>query len=326
MPSKPESSNEVSVFTKRFGDMNIDRIFYVIRQPGQGRGLFSLLSSVLCHLDIAESLDATPVVDFQNFPCVYNDPDENQTLNSWEYFFSPVSRYSLDEVYSSRNVLLSATGYPAGYSYTITAEPHLKVIAKKYISFNSYLVESADDFQMKYFLGKNVLGVHFRGQEFRTAPGHWYPPTKKQIVCAINDMISLHRYDKIFLVSEDAGLVDFIMKEYGEIVCANEHFRTYGDNAYRMNNARHRHFLRLGEEAAIDCLLLSRCQGLVACTSNVSNVARFFNDNCYKSQIQINNGPNFNRAIAARYSWRTRSVLPNYLGGFNTNFRIMKRK
>jgi hypothetical protein len=193
MKMKHDLSKVIPVFARKFGELNRDKIFYVIRQPGQNRGLFSLFSSVLCHLDIAEELCIIPVVDFKNFPCVYNDPDVKEIKNAWEYYFEPVSNYSLEEVYCSRNVLLSSEHYPKGYSYCITHERKLRFIYDKYIKFKSNIVDTVRNIKSLNFTEK-VLGVHFRGQEMRCTPGHWFPPTKKQIKQTIDKI--LNSYNK----------------------------------------------------------------------------------------------------------------------------------
>ena len=55
-----------------FGDLNKDKIFYVI-QRSPGVGLFSNLSFVLNHLKLAKSLGAIPIADMENFPTIYNE-------------------------------------------------------------------------------------------------------------------------------------------------------------------------------------------------------------------------------------------------------------
>ena len=51
-------------------------VYYIIWR--KGGGFFSILSSVLCHLQIAENLGFSPVVDFKNFTSTYS---ENEQIN-----------------------------------------------------------------------------------------------------------------------------------------------------------------------------------------------------------------------------------------------------
>ena len=95
------------VHIQNFGKLNADKIFYVI-QRSPGFGLFSNLSFVLNHIKIAKSLGAIPIVDMYNFPTIYNEKEKIlNTYNSWEYFFEQLSNYSLEEVYQSKNVIIT---------------------------------------------------------------------------------------------------------------------------------------------------------------------------------------------------------------------------
>ncbi|KKU26438.1 MAG: hypothetical protein UX37_C0002G0004 [Microgenomates group bacterium GW2011_GWA2_46_16] len=97
-----------SGYYKSFGKKNPDKFFYIIWLDHRGSGFFSNVSSVLCHLKIATGNGMIPVIDFKNFPTLYNEKGKiNNTANSWEYYFSPVSKYSLEEVYQSKNVFFS---------------------------------------------------------------------------------------------------------------------------------------------------------------------------------------------------------------------------
>jgi hypothetical protein len=314
--------NNVPLFAKTFGDLNSDKYFYVIRQPGSGRGLFSLFSSVLCHLDICDSLGFIPIIDFQNFPCVYNDPEVEGNKNVWEYYFEPVSEYTLDEVYSSKNVFFSIPDYPSGYSYSITAEPKLHKVLDKYIKFKPSILEKVKTFEQEFFLNRKLLGIHFRGQEMKTTPNHWYPPTKKQMTLAIDTLLEQYKFDALFVVTEEASYLEFLRSTYKNIdVLANNHYRTYSVNAYKQK-PRKDHLFLLGKEVVIDALLLSHCHGIIYCTSNVATVSDFLNDSKYEAKIIINNGSNFSNATLAKYSWYIKSILPTSLGGFLTNFKI----
>ena len=59
-------------YFKRYGDLNPDRIFYVIQRT-PGFGLFSNLSFVLNHIKIANDFGFIPIVDMENFPSIYNE-------------------------------------------------------------------------------------------------------------------------------------------------------------------------------------------------------------------------------------------------------------
>jgi len=299
---------------KSFGDKNPDKIFFVIRQEGLGRGLFSILSGVICYLDFADRCCYIPVVDFKNFKTEYNQEEEiGGTRNAFEYYFLPVSKVSLDEVYLSKTVIVSGNNYPKGYDYTIANIPGLYKIFKKYIKIKPEIERLV---KIKKSNSKNkILGVHFRGQEMRTARGHWFPPSNRQMYKAIDIMLSRDTYSKIFVCTEDDRLLSALNKRYPEMIIYNNHFRTSGANAYKIN-ARKNHKYLLGLEILIDMLTLSRCNGLISCSSNVAWMSRFINNKKYSGSIFINNGPNSKFWPLAKILWTIKNLLPAKLGGF----------
>lgn len=298
-----------------FGKSYPDKYFYIIRQPGMGRGLFSLYSSVLCHLHLADKHGLTPVVDFHNFVTEYNDEQFTTSLNAWEYYFLPTSEFCLHDVYCSKNVIMSSTGYPEGYPMSITDMPDLEVVAAKYIRVHPDIEAQAVRFYESHIKDHYVLGVHFRGQEMKTAPGHWFPPTRAQMAEAIRQAIHSAGFSKIFVVTEDARYLAFLREQFGQRIISSEHYRTSGTNAYR-TYARPMHKYMLGREVLIDGILLSLCSGLIACTSNVAEVARFFNAGKFCYQHKIDNGPNSYDPLVAKYLWFIKASLPGSLGGF----------
>jgi hypothetical protein len=305
-------------FRAEVGVNNLEQKFFVIQQEGTGRGLFSLLSAVICYLDFADKNSLIPVVDFENYRNIYNEKNYiNSTLNSFEYYFHPVSPYSLDDVYTSNNFLVSDRGYPKGYNYTIANISGLFSVFSKYIRLKEDISVQVDEFIDEKF-SSPILGVHYRGKEMRTAAGHRYPPSSKQILYSIDKSMSNFGYKKIFISSEDESLIEVVDKTFPGIVFYNKNYYRSSGNAYK-EYPRANHLYRLGLEVLIDMFALSKCDSLISCASNVAWFARFVNNGKYKSHIFINNGPNFKFYPLYKISWYVKKILPEYLGGFKTN-------
>ena len=98
-------------YFRKFGNKNKNKLFYVIKvyeKIKEGGGLFSNVLFVLRHLQIVERLNAIPVIDFENFYNRYNEKNSIEgTKNSWLYYFDKVSKYDLNEIYQSQNVLVT---------------------------------------------------------------------------------------------------------------------------------------------------------------------------------------------------------------------------
>ncbi len=296
-----------------FGKKNSDKIFYVI-WLNLGSGFFSNLSAVLCHLKIADSLGMIPVIDFQNFGTLYNEKVPiNGTNNAWEYYFEPVTQFSLDEVYNSKNVFFCSGSYPSSMSYSITTIDGLyDEIYKKYIFLKSHVEDSLKKYSKLF--KQRVLGVHFRGKEQNLSPRHSFAPTEKQMIKCTNEIIGKYDIDKIFLVTEEQKYLDLFVNIYGEKVFYTDSFRCYGFNSYNLK-PRKKHRYLLGLEVLIDAQLLSMCSGILCGDSNVSEYARFINNREFEFVYIVRNGFNSQNLYLARYLYRIKKMLPSKLGG-----------
>ena len=304
-----------SGYFKSFGKKNPDKIFYVIWLD-VGSGFFSNLSSVLCHLKIADTLGMVPIIDFQNFGTLYNENVPiNNTKNAWEYYFEPVSQFNLDEVYNSKNVFFCSGLYPSSMSYNITTIDGLyDEIYRKYV----FLKGHVEDCLKKYLesFKHRVLGVHFRGKEQNLAPGHSFAPTEKQMIKYTDEIIEKYDIGKIFLVTEEQRYLDLFINNYGERVFYTNSFRSYKVNSYNLR-PRENHRYLLGLEILIDAKLLSMCSGILCGDSNVSEYARFINNKEFEFIYTIYNGTNSQSMFLAKYLYGIKKMLPPHFGGLS---------
>jgi len=298
------------------GAENSEPGYYVIRQEG-ARGLFSLTAAVVCHAHVAKQAGLQPVVDFANYPTVYNDVNTPKS-NAWEYYFLPLTPVNLDEVYASRPVMLSTSFFPEGYPFSISRVPYLRDEAKHTIKVRPEILTEAEELKEQLFSDHKILGVHWRGQEMRTAPGHWFPPTRDQMVEAIRLALDKGDFEKIFVVTEDEDYLESLVDAFGLAVISLPNFRTRNPvNAYRIR-PRHSHMRKLGKEVLLDALLLSKASALIACTSNVAEGARLFRNAPYEFELKIDNGPNSSIRMIANYAYAIKDFLPERLGGFSS--------
>ena len=113
---------------------NKNKVFYVIRRS-PGAGMFSNVNYVINHLKVCDQYNFIPVVDMENFTTIYNEREKiNNTYNAWEYYFEKLNKYSLSEVYNSRNVIITENLFHDSFSHNICnqrfrklGKEHLKV-------------------------------------------------------------------------------------------------------------------------------------------------------------------------------------------------------
>jgi len=309
-------------YTKSFGEKNPDKTFYVIWLDTFGSGFFSNFTYVIAHIKIALSKGMIPVVDFENFKSFYNVETLIQnTKNSWEYYFKPVSPYSLEEVYKSKNVLFCNGTFPASEGYSLSQIKGAKKIYNDHIFLQPYIEHKINEYSENF--SEKVLGVHFRGQEMKIASGHPFPPTEKQMLKYVDRAIDQFGFKKIFFVSEELSYLELFTKKYGKKIFYTNAFRTHEKNAYLLN-PRENHRYQLGVEVLIDAYLLSKCTALICSDSNVSEFARFINENKYDFVHFIDNGYNSPNILLARYLYSIKKNLPPQLGGLKDKLVILK--
>ena len=306
------------LYVRSFGERNPDKIFYVIWRDRLGSGFFSNFTQVISHMMLAERHGWIPVVDYLNFRTIYNEPEPvNGTCNAWEYYFRQISPYTLDEVYSSRNVLFAeGNTYPS--LFCRNNREYREFLDQK-IQLQDWI---ADEFlKYKKLLDASfVLGIHFRGKEMNTTPGHPFAPTVRQMQTQTDFILEQYPVDKIFFSSEEKDYLDLFVKRYGDRLIYLSAFRVSKINAYNMNPRPHHRYL-LGKEALLDSLMLSSCDILLCGRSGITYHA-VRSSSRLKKVYTIHNGFNSKNRLLAKYLYRIRKYLPSEFGGLKNAITV----
>ena len=296
---------------KCFGDANPDKTFYVIWRDSLGSGFFSNFTQVLAHIQRAEELGMIPVVDFENFRTLYNvDRPVNGSRNAWEYYFRQVSPYPLSEVYRSRRVYFCHGDHPEGYTFSDNSS--YRDFLDKHIRLQDEVAARIDRYRGE-FASSRVLGIHFRGKEINTAPGHSFGPSPEQVVRHAARLLESCALDRIFLVTEEQRYVDKLVRRYGKRVFFTDAFRSAGVNSYNLK-PRPMHRYLLGLEILADAELLALSTAILCSNTGVAahavRSARSLEHVCC-----IFNGVNCQNHLLAHYAHGIRRMLPAHWGG-----------
>ena len=124
------------IFFNKLGKKNKKKFFYLIRRKKNNGGIFGNFFFILQHLYNARRLKLIPIIDMQNFKTPFHDTDKRLPKNYWEYYFKPLNKYKLEEVYKSNNVLITCN---TAINYTDNIYD-LRNIFKKYIRLKDNLV------------------------------------------------------------------------------------------------------------------------------------------------------------------------------------------
>ena len=289
-----------------------DTRILIIRINHSNAGLFAYLTFVLNQIIYCEENDMVPVVYFGPWsvdgPNAYHEPEKGD--NMWSYYFEPVAGYSFEDiqqliadpkepiteenlVYLDDDVLGYIHGgkpnsiYCFPYGYFTDLEENIdewydgqrrkaQELIKKYVRVKNALIEESDAFVDQYFGEHTVLGVHIRGTDkVRQAkriekiitPGKYFPH--------IDSFLRQHPDAKIFLATDQDQYVEQMMEKYpGRVLTQSTIYSRSRVNTFQKQDGNN---YQKGKEALLDCLLLSRCQRLLKCSSALSEFAFYFN-------------------------------------------------
>ena len=300
-----------------FGKKNKKKIFYVIQRK-IGGGFFSNLLFVLNHLAFSEKFNFIPVIDMQNFEGFYNEKYKiNNSLNSWEYYFEKTSNFSLEEVYKSRNVIITSNKTFHNYKYRAKDEHlNLKKVFSKYIKIKkNILIEFKKIIQNLDINKNNTIALHWRGTDHKFLPNHPQTPTRKQIFSKVETAIKNKKFNKIFVVTEDPDYLKILKKKYGKRILYLNSFRSSKSSDFSNFN-RKNHRYKVGKESLIEVLILSNLNYMICSESNISDFVTFISKNKNFNVDTVVNPRNSKNSLLCYLKWKLKLILPPYFGGY----------
>ena len=320
---------------RRFGTKNPDKYFYIIKRS-PGAGFFSNLNFVLHNLYICDQLKMIPVIDMENYQTFYNCKIKiKNTYNSWEYYFKKVSKYNLDEVYKSKNVVFcdkktsikgyNKKNYESDFRY-FNGFQHLGVKHKKI--FNKYIkidknIENEAKKLYSQFRNKKVLGICFRGSDSKKNAYQPHTPTREQMIYATKKLLNKYKFDKIYLCTEDSDYLDFFKSNFSNLLIYNKNSPRTTDAIDLFNYPNKKHRYLVGRGNIVDVLTLSKTNHILFSPSNIPYTALFLSSQ-RKIHSVIDNGMR-GGVIKSLFSTKVKEILPSFLGGFKNHLITKKR-
>ena len=244
-------------------------------------GLLSLFWNVVRNLDYAIDNNLIPIIDFKNYRTQYAI---NNVDNVWDYYFTQPSDYSLSEVYSSQNVILSGleiqsykkTKYHANYEHAKLDELHKQIF--QYIDYSDKTKQRVNQEIEKLKLNlEDTLGLYLRGTDYiKLKPsGHPIQPTIEQAVEVADQFREKYNIANIFLVTEDGEIYKSIKARYRE-ECITPSFDKYiydykGKNFLSNDeciNKLEENAYERGMNYLVKMIILSKCGYLIGGNTN----------------------------------------------------------
>jgi Nodulation protein Z (NodZ) len=144
-------------------------------------------------------------------------------------------------------------------------------LVRRNLPIKQEIAEKVDRFCDAHFRGKKILGVHFRGTDKAVEAPRVSEEAMRQTVA--NYLSANNDVDALFVASDERTFQGYMRDSFPDIPIIHSqsdvdvHFQVdLGSGNYRK-----------GEEALIDCLLLSRCGAVVRTASFLSAWASIFN-------------------------------------------------
>lgn len=251
------------------------RQFLIVRGLGgaDSAGLFSELVTVLGALDHFEHWGAQYAglqVDFADRG-LYYEPAHG--ANWWQYYFEAIN------VGSRVNAIPRLAAHLRDHEDFAPEIERLSrargfALIERYVRPNPHIREKVDVYARANFGDAYVIGVHYRGTDkFMEAPRVAYEQVHAAVLEAINEARPARH--KLFIATDEAAFLDYMLELFPGRLLYREMFRSVdGRPIDVVNDDGNR---TKGEDAIIDCLLLSRCDYLLRTASSLSLCASFFN-------------------------------------------------
>lgn len=313
--------NKREMERKSYGDKNEKETFYVIRTDStQHWGIATTCSIVLNGIKYAVDRGWIPVIDYQNYFLVgIQDEEKRGKENAWEYYFEqPDPRYSLEEVYRSRNVILGPVrGQPHGsLSWNDIKDvlddryiPYFDCAAK-YLRMKPEIIKRAEEMRQTLFgraVGEKILGVGMRaglywGTVLKSSDYNGHPGG-----LSIDEYIEMaHKYmgefdcGYIFVSCDDRYYLERMKQEFGEKCLYMSgrtlaHFFDEEGKPIREEKDRAVEFAAQGErerttDYLIEIYLLSICDSLFRVQGGGSLLACLLNNRKYEHYYLADRG------------------------------------
>lgn len=250
-----------------FAEIPLPKPYYIV--PALGRvGFFAEFNVVLAALDLYEKGECSGIkVDYASHGLYY---EHSRGKNFWEYYFKPI------EIGNKNNVPIMFLPEPATLAIRTRFSMSLEranMLIGKYIKVKKNIQNKVDVFCQNNFLNHFVIGVHYRGTDKYTEAVRL---SYEEVVQEVSKFIQEKQPKnyRIFVATDEHQFVEYISTKFpGKIITTNAIRSKTGTPLHVSHGNRY----QKGEDALVDCLLLSRTNFLFRMASNLSYASQQFN-------------------------------------------------
>ena len=257
---------------KHFGEKNPDKVFFVVRLYPPATGYLANYIYILGYIKYALINDYVPVIDMKNYSTLYSEKCE-EGGNVWEYIFQQPTHFSLEEVYSSKNVILSS-GSMCLYDPSLSKETiEWQMNIASLIKFQDKVAEHLRaEYECLLKDKGKVLGVPVRGTDYRELKpkGHPIQADVNYLIEVIKDKKREWKIDSLFISTEEKETIDILKEEFPDLIYTNrDRFENYiGSNLITDTQCRNSTKFQTVLAYITEIFLLSQCSALIGTKNN----------------------------------------------------------
>ena len=147
-------------------------------------------------------------------------------------------------------------------------------LIEKYIKIKSAIQDKLTDFAGYKFQNHFIIGIHFRGTDkYKEAPQVSYETVWQAILTHIESR-HLKKF-KIFVATDEQNFLTYITEKFPKKIIFQDISRSKNEIGLHFQSQTSP--FQMGEEALLDCLLLSKSHVLIRTDSRLSLWAAYFN-------------------------------------------------
>lgn len=295
------------------GKIDYGKIVYVIRENTGYDGFCATAIYVLYFLLFAKEHCFAPVIKMSRDFAYFDEEKSKEIANPWEYYFEipndcPDDTKALNVShcnYHQRDLMRNRydlNPYKTENYFDSKVVELACPLISKYMRLKPEIInDSASVLECVTGRGGKVLGVHFRGTDYKRGfDKHPVYVDETQTIDEIRNAMDTGKFDAVFIASDDADIYESIKAVMPDVLLLmhKDVYRSSGSESVAFSKcARKYHKYLLGYEIARDMYTLSLCDGLVAGKSSVcfmSNLYKHSRNEKYEYMHIIDNGNNSN--------------------------------
>jgi len=230
-------------------------------------GFFSIFFQVMGAVDFCRLNHHNLVLDFGAGPYVESSRDKNW----WNYYFNvdsfifnndmPGQMHQIESVYDQHCF--------AEYGKNLPNKIAKSIISESGIVPNDHIGRIVSSFVDSRFLNNHIVGIHYRGTD-KSSEAVRVPYEY------VSNMLSKYRDSYFFVATDEVQFLEFMHERHVGRVLQYDSLRSYNSTPVHLCSSDFDKS-KIGEDALVDCLILSRCHILLRTESNLSRASSFFN-------------------------------------------------